>query len=90
MCFSIFLKNVPSNYRPHYIEYLCGLIRSNNLETNSILTADDLETVVRRASKKLPPKPYGILEGIYRHALLEVIINFTNTNFLSLFLPISI
>lgn len=63
-------------YRNHYVEYLCSLIRHNNLETIPILTADDLETCVRRANKKMPPRPYGILEGIYRQYLLEVQLHF--------------
>lgn len=58
--------------RNHYVEYLCFLIRDNKLETIPILSADDLETCVRRANKKMPPRPYGILEGIYRQYLLEV------------------
>ena len=37
-----------------------------------ILKADDLETVVRRENRKLPPKPYGILESFYRQRLVEV------------------
>jgi E3 Ubiquitin Ligase RBR C-terminal domain len=60
------------SHRPHYVEYLCGLIRHHNLEPIDILTADDLETVVRRANKPRPPRPYGITEGIYRTFLLEV------------------
>jgi hypothetical protein len=60
-------------FRPHYVEYLCGLIRLNQIETIDILTADDLETVVRRANKRPPPRPYGTLEGIYRQGLVEVI-----------------
>lgn len=58
--------------RSHYIEYLCSLIRQNGLESLDILKADDLETLVRRENKKLPPKPYGILESFYRQRLLEV------------------
>lgn len=58
--------------RSHYIEYLCLLIRQSRLETLSILKADDLETVVRRENRRMPPKPYGILEGIYRRYLAEV------------------
>ncbi|KAL7037872.1 hypothetical protein ACKWTF_009385 [Chironomus riparius] len=58
--------------RSHYLEYLCFLIRQNRLETLSILKADDLETLVRRENRRMPPKPYGLLEGIYRTYLLEV------------------
>ncbi|KAG5679700.1 hypothetical protein PVAND_009250 [Polypedilum vanderplanki] len=59
--------------RSHYIEYLCFLIRTNKLETLEILKADDLETLVRRENRRMPPKPYGILEGIYRTYLLEIV-----------------
>lgn len=51
---------------------MCFLIRQNRLETLPILKADDLETLVRRENRRMPPKPYGILEGIYRQYLLEV------------------
>lgn len=60
------------NSRSHYIEYLCLLIRHSQLETIEILKVDDLETVVLRENRKLPPKPYGILESFYRQRLLEV------------------
>lgn len=60
------------HYRSHYLEYLCLLIRQSRLETLDILKADDLETVVRRENRKLPPKPYGILESFYRQRLVEV------------------
>lgn len=58
--------------RSHYIEYLCLLIRHHELESLDILKADDLETLVRRENRKLPPKPYGILESFYRQRLVEV------------------
>ncbi|KAL3282322.1 hypothetical protein HHI36_005509 [Cryptolaemus montrouzieri] len=45
--------------KQHYIEYLCCLIRKNGIDTLPLLTAEDLETVVRRAAKKLPPNAYG-------------------------------
>lgn len=59
-------------FRSHYLEYLCLLIRHHGLETMEVLKADDLETVVRRENRKLPPKPYGILESFYRQRLVEV------------------
>lgn len=61
--------------RNHYAEYLCFLIRKNNIETMPILSACDLETVVRRADKRMPPRPYGILETFYRRELIKVKIN---------------
>lgn len=36
------------------------------------MEVDDLETIVRRANKRLPPRPYGLLEGIYKNELLKV------------------
>ncbi|KAJ8983783.1 hypothetical protein NQ317_000344 [Molorchus minor] len=45
--------------RMHYIEYLSQLIRKNHIDTVEILSADDLETIVRRAARKLPPNCFG-------------------------------
>ncbi|KAF5304457.1 hypothetical protein FQA39_LY09653 [Lamprigera yunnana] len=45
--------------RMHYLEYLSSLIRQHKIETISMLSADDLETLVRRAAKKLPPNAWG-------------------------------
>jgi len=58
--------------RAHYIEYLCGLVRDNALDPVIVLSADDLETIVRRAHKRLPPRAYGMPEAKYREALLQV------------------
>lgn len=64
--------------RNHYIEYLCLLIRENMLESISILSTDDLETVVRRANRRLPPRPYvyrqdpKICETIFHRELIKV------------------
>ncbi|GJQ83843.1 hypothetical protein Trydic_g5700 [Trypoxylus dichotomus] len=55
--------------RMHYIEYLCILIRKNKVDPMSILTAEDLETVVRRAAKKLPPNAFGTPSFVYRERL---------------------
>lgn len=57
----------------HYLEYLIFLIRKHHLESISILTADDLETVVRRAAKKLPPNAWGTPREIYRKRLFQVL-----------------
>lgn len=59
-------------FRMHYLEYLCILIRKYNIETISILNADDLETVVRRAAKKLPPNCFGTPREMYRQRLKQV------------------
>ncbi|KAL7301634.1 hypothetical protein TKK_0005641 [Trichogramma kaykai] len=51
-------NDVPESHaglcRVHYIEYLVGKIRRDLLEPLSLLTTDDLETLVLRAGKKLP------------------------------------
>lgn len=68
----------------HYIEYLTKLIRKHTVDTLSILSSDDLETLVRRASIPLPPRPYGTLDLIYRDQLLKVLIQFCVLYFISL------
>ncbi|XP_063922547.1 E3 ubiquitin-protein ligase lubel isoform X3 [Zophobas morio] len=59
--------------RMHYFEYLCKLIRKHGLETIDLLSADDLETVVRRAAKKLPPNAYGTPREMYRFRLYQIV-----------------
>lgn len=76
---SIMTKTMSYYCRSHYVEYLCFLIHQYRLETLSILKSDDLETLVRRENRRMPPKPYGILEGIYRQYLAEV--NFLTFSF---------
>ena len=56
----------------HYIEYLCILIRKHNVDPIAMLSADDLETIVRRADKKLPPNAFGTPRDVYRARLLQV------------------
>lgn len=56
----------------HYIEYLSHLIRKHKIDTIEMLTADDLETVVRRAAKKLPPNCFGTPRATYRLRLKQV------------------
>ncbi|XP_049530928.1 E3 ubiquitin-protein ligase lubel-like isoform X4 [Anopheles darlingi] len=67
---------VPENHaglcRPHYIEYLSFLVNKNDIDPLDILNTDDLESIVRRANKRMPPRPFGILDGIYREYLLQV------------------
>ncbi|XP_046675565.1 E3 ubiquitin-protein ligase lubel-like isoform X2 [Homalodisca vitripennis] len=59
--------------RKHYVEHLCRIIRHNHLETLWLLTADDLETVVRRHGLRLPSNPYGTPLLHYYNALMEVV-----------------
>lgn len=65
----------------HYKEYLCKLIRQFNVDTISMLNADDLETVVRRAAKKLPPNAFGTPRDVYRKRLAQVEHGFCDDNF---------
>ncbi|XP_049279211.1 E3 ubiquitin-protein ligase lubel isoform X2 [Anopheles funestus] len=59
--------------RPHYIEYLSFLVTQNSIDPINILNADDLESIVRRANKRMPPRPYGMVDGIYREYLLQLV-----------------
>ncbi|KAG5896884.1 hypothetical protein JTB14_033523 [Gonioctena quinquepunctata] len=61
--------------RNHYIEYLCQLIRKNKIDPIEMLNADDLETVVRRAAKKLPPNCFGTPRDMYRLRLKQIIMD---------------
>nr|CAD7201298.1 unnamed protein product [Timema douglasi] len=45
--------------RMHYLEYLSILIRRYKVDPISVLSTDDLETLVKRAGKRVPPNPYG-------------------------------
>lgn len=65
-------SNYSYTFRNHYVEYLCFLIRLNNLESLSILTTSDLETLLRRANRRLPPRPYGLLDTFFRREMLKV------------------
>lgn len=56
----------------HYIEYLSLLVRRNRIETIEMLQEDDLETIVRRAGKKLPPHGYATPKNMYRYRLKQV------------------
>ncbi|CAH4006462.1 unnamed protein product [Pieris brassicae] len=57
----------------HYLEYLSRLVRNKKIEPLPILGVDDLETLVRRAAMRLPPRPYGSLEGVYKRNLLQIV-----------------
>ena len=65
--------NVILNFRGHYIEYLGLLISQNHLDPVSVLSNDDLETIIKRAHKKVPSKPYGTKDADFRLKLLQVI-----------------
>ncbi|XP_054281875.1 E3 ubiquitin-protein ligase lubel-like isoform X3 [Macrosteles quadrilineatus] len=57
--------------RKHYVERLCRIVRYHHLESLWLLTADDLETLVRREGLRLPPRPYGTPPLHYYNALME-------------------
>uniref|UniRef100_A0A8D8RMC7 E3 ubiquitin-protein ligase RNF31 n=1 Tax=Cacopsylla melanoneura TaxID=428564 RepID=A0A8D8RMC7_9HEMI len=59
--------------RRHYIEHLSRLITEHKLECLPILSTDDLETIVRRAGKRLPSRPYGTPVQTFHNALLKII-----------------
>lgn len=66
--------------RNHYVEYLCFLIRENNIDPITILSTSDLETVIRRSKRRLPVRPYffrhdvhlNVSESIFHRELLKV------------------
>lgn len=58
--------------RNHYLEYLSRLVRARGVDPLPLLGVEDLETLVRRAALRPPPRPYGSLEGLYKRALAEV------------------
>ncbi|XP_059060385.1 E3 ubiquitin-protein ligase lubel [Achroia grisella] len=57
----------------HYLEYLSRIVRARGIDPLPLLGVDDLETLVRRAAQRLPPRPYGSLEGLYKRALHEIV-----------------
>lgn len=59
-------------YRNHYLEYLSRVVRAAHADPMPLLGVEDLETLVRRAGLRLPPRPYGTLEGLFKRALVEV------------------
>lgn len=67
-------------FRNHFIEYLCFLIREHGIDTLEILSTSDLETVVRRANRRLPVRPYvfrqdiTIANSIFHRELMKVLI----------------
>lgn len=63
---------IQHSFRSHYVEYLGLLAWEHKLDPIPILTNDDLETIVKRACKKMPPRPYGTTEADYRPLLLKV------------------
>ncbi|CAH0726116.1 unnamed protein product, partial [Brenthis ino] len=57
----------------HYLEYLSRLVRGQKIDPLPILGVDDLETLVRRAALRPPPRPYGSLDGLYKRGLIEIV-----------------
>ncbi|CAH2104287.1 unnamed protein product [Euphydryas editha] len=72
-CGSEVQSNQAGLCKNHYLEYLSRLVRSQNIDPLPILGVDDLETLVRRAALRLPPRPYGSLEGLYKRGLTEIV-----------------
>ncbi|XP_072936870.1 uncharacterized protein LUBEL isoform X2 [Epargyreus clarus] len=72
-CGSEVLPNQAGLCKNHYLEYLSRLVRAHNIDPLPILGIDDLETLVRRAAQRLPPRPYGSLDGLYKRGLTEIV-----------------
>ncbi|XP_075992498.1 linear Ubiquitin E3 ligase isoform X2 [Anticarsia gemmatalis] len=70
-------SDAPANYaglcKNHYLEYLSRLVRRCSVDPLPILGVDDLETLVRRAALRPPPRPYGSLDGLYKRGLIEIV-----------------
>ncbi|XP_047041740.1 E3 ubiquitin-protein ligase lubel-like isoform X1 [Helicoverpa zea] len=70
-------SEVPANFaglcKNHYLEYLSRLVRRCNIDPLPILGIDDLETLVKRAALRPPPRPYGSLDGLYKRGLVEIV-----------------
>ncbi|XP_063839106.1 uncharacterized protein LOC135088151 [Ostrinia nubilalis] len=70
-------SEAPANYaglcKNHYLEYLSRVVRARGLDPLPLLDVGDLETLVRRAALRPPPRPYGSLDGLYRRALQEIV-----------------
>ncbi|KAJ8729298.1 hypothetical protein PYW08_000879 [Mythimna loreyi] len=70
-------NEVPNNHagfcKNHYLEYLSRLVRRCSIDPLPILGVDDLETLVKRAALRPPPRPYGTLEGLYKRGLVEIV-----------------
>ncbi len=58
--------------RPHYVEYLCGLVFRNNVEPVSILDIGELKQVFARSNHFLPKQRAGEYEFQYKRRLSEV------------------
>ncbi|XP_065085092.1 E3 ubiquitin-protein ligase lubel isoform X5 [Ochlerotatus camptorhynchus] len=69
--------DVPEGYAglcsTHFIEYLTSLVVHHSIDPLHILNADDLESLVRRANKRMPPRPFGLVDGIYRDYLAQIV-----------------
>ncbi|XP_050670397.1 E3 ubiquitin-protein ligase lubel-like [Leptidea sinapis] len=72
-CGSEVLPNQAGLCKNHYLEYLSRLVRSKSVDPLPILGVDDLETLVRRAALRPPPRPYGSLDGLYKRGLIEIV-----------------
>ncbi|XP_052747085.1 E3 ubiquitin-protein ligase lubel isoform X2 [Bicyclus anynana] len=73
VCGSEVQQNQAGLCKNHYLEYLSRLVRGRQVDPLPILAVDDLETLVRRAALRPPPRPYGSLDGLYRRGLIEIV-----------------
>ncbi|CAH2231771.1 jg7184 [Pararge aegeria aegeria] len=73
ICGSEVQQNQAGLCKNHYLEYLSRLVRGRKVDPLPILGVDDLETLVRRAALRPPPRPYGSLDGLYKRGLIEIV-----------------
>ncbi len=59
--------------RPHYIEYLCGLIYRNNVDPVPAMDIEELKQIFKRAKLFEPKQRPGEPEIKYRQRLAEVL-----------------
>ncbi|XP_049852722.1 E3 ubiquitin-protein ligase lubel isoform X9 [Schistocerca gregaria] len=59
--------------RPHYIEYLVGLVVRNKVDPVSIFDVVDVVQELRRRGKPLPPRAEGATDNQYRQLCAKII-----------------
>ncbi|XP_059483552.1 E3 ubiquitin-protein ligase lubel-like [Neocloeon triangulifer] len=59
--------------KAHYTEYLCGVIKQNDVDPSTILTVQELKATLVRFGKDVPPKSPELNEDEYQTALIEAV-----------------
>ena len=65
---------LPNCFRPHYIEYLCGLIYRHGIDPVPALDLDELKQIFQRANSFEPNQRPGEPDVAYRLRLAETIL----------------